>query len=219
MKNFKLYQDLDVDSEASQEEIKKAYRDKAKKNHPDHGGTIDEFLEIQIAYKVLSDSESRKTYDDTGDIEESPKTKKDQERSAAMSKVIEAFTTVVGSSDHEEIKKKDVMPIITGVLIKEITTRAKSIEKIYKDIGKMEGVMNRLTFSGAGDDYIKESLRQKRDAALTEAKRRLEANIICTLAVDMARDYSWDFQEEAFIRVDPNDLSPPGRWPDLIREW
>lgn len=59
------YDILGVGEDASQEEIKKAYKDLAKKYHPDRNEDADEeqFKEIGEAYAVLSDEEKRKKYD------------------------------------------------------------------------------------------------------------------------------------------------------------
>lgn len=64
-----LYEILGVDKNATPKEIKSAYKDKAKRHHPDKGGDVEAFKKIQQAYDVLSDPLSRKLYDATGKIE------------------------------------------------------------------------------------------------------------------------------------------------------
>lgn len=66
----KLYDVLGVDSSASDAEIKKAYRMKAMKHHPDKCPDKDaaaKFQEIQKAYEVLSDPKKRSIYDQIGE--------------------------------------------------------------------------------------------------------------------------------------------------------
>ncbi len=60
------YQILGVNKNASESEIKKAYRTLALKHHPDRGGDPEKFKEIQEANEVLIDKEKRQKYDQFG---------------------------------------------------------------------------------------------------------------------------------------------------------
>ena len=63
------YEVLGVPKDASQEDIKKAYRALAKKYHPDickEANANERFAEIQVAYDCLSDPEKRSNYDRFG---------------------------------------------------------------------------------------------------------------------------------------------------------
>lgn len=57
------YKVLGVDNDATQEDIKKAYRRLASKHHPDKGGDAEEFRNVQQAYEILSDPDTRSQYD------------------------------------------------------------------------------------------------------------------------------------------------------------
>ena len=61
-KNY--YASLGLSEEADSEEIKRAYRNLARRYHPDSGnGDVDSFLQVQEAYEVLGDSTLRRAYD------------------------------------------------------------------------------------------------------------------------------------------------------------
>ncbi|KAF3000570.1 hypothetical protein G7054_g2766 [Neopestalotiopsis clavispora] len=70
VKETKLYDQLGIKPEATQDEIKKAYRKAALKWHPDKNKdspqAAEKFKECSQAYEILSDPEKRKTYDQFG---------------------------------------------------------------------------------------------------------------------------------------------------------
>jgi molecular chaperone DnaJ len=65
-----LYEIIGVAKEASQDDIKKAYRKLAMKHHPDRNpddkSAEEKFKEVQMAYDILSDEEKRAAYDRYG---------------------------------------------------------------------------------------------------------------------------------------------------------
>ena len=63
MSTDNYYQILGVNENATQEEIKKAYRKLAVQQHPDKGGSEDLFKTISVAYDTLGDENKRKDYD------------------------------------------------------------------------------------------------------------------------------------------------------------
>ena len=63
------YEVLGVPREASQAEIRNAYRNLAKEHHPDHpGGSAEEFSRLQEANAVLSDPNRRRQHDEALDL-------------------------------------------------------------------------------------------------------------------------------------------------------
>lgn len=58
---------LEITKDATTEQIKKAFRKRALKEHPDKGGDPHKFKRLKEAYDTLLDPEKRQLYDEYGE--------------------------------------------------------------------------------------------------------------------------------------------------------
>jgi DnaJ family protein A protein 2 len=65
--NTGFYKELGVSPKADDDEIRKVYKKKMMKLHPNKGGDPEQFKRIQEIYEVLSDKHKRQTYDQYGE--------------------------------------------------------------------------------------------------------------------------------------------------------
>jgi len=62
----KMYDQLGIKKTATQPEIRKAWKRKLVKEHPDRGGDEEKFKMTKMAYEILSDEQKRAVYDEGG---------------------------------------------------------------------------------------------------------------------------------------------------------
>lgn len=100
------YAILDLPTDATEADVRRAYRAKAKTEHPDTGGSPEKFALLKRAEDILSDPGRRARYDQTGSTEE---TGADNALSIALQMVNMAVDitlgklAVFGSSRHHRI--------------------------------------------------------------------------------------------------------------------
>jgi len=83
-----LYEILGVAVHATDAQIKRAFRKRVKRAHPDAGGDADKFREINHAYEVLSDPVRRQRYNETGHGGDSKQADAVQKHVAMLSQII-----------------------------------------------------------------------------------------------------------------------------------
>jgi len=62
-----LYDILEIPKNASDKEIRSAYKKLAQKHHPDKGGNEEKFKKISHAYEILSNKQQKEIYDQFGE--------------------------------------------------------------------------------------------------------------------------------------------------------
>ncbi len=120
-------------SKVTAEEIKTAYREQAKKYHPDVNigdkKSEDRFKDINEAYKILSQIQSKKKYDrQWNNYIGRKKAKTDNEKSNTQNEFFSMFFGSNQTSEESEIKKAKKIPIKGENIETEINI---SIEEAY----------------------------------------------------------------------------------------
>lgn len=111
MKNY--YVILEVPTDASDEQIRSAYRKQVKALHPDHyGEDSGPFKEVQEAYHVLSDPEQRRNHDRQLQNEQRRRPESSPRSYAGFgSSPIEPVETPVRRPVVEEVVRPTVAPV------------------------------------------------------------------------------------------------------------
>lgn len=92
-----LYDDLGIKPNAKPPAVRKAYIKKAKKAHPDAGGSAEAFKKIKEAYDVLSNPERRERYDRDGTTDEP----RDLRTARAMEMIGASFDATIKRGDMQ----------------------------------------------------------------------------------------------------------------------
>lgn len=146
MKN--LYEILGVKKGVRKTTLKKAYYDLAKKHHPDKNNGVhsEEFSDIVLAYKILSDPVKRKKYDKTGEI--------DEVKVSAI--VINAIADMFHSIISDQKFNLHVMNIF-DIMIEQTESKRVKLESVILErkntIKKLREVSSRIS---GKDDFFRE---------------------------------------------------------------
>jgi len=135
-----IYEYFDIDKKSSKEQIKKAYRKKAKKVHPDlNKGSDVEFKKANYFYQILLTDSSRMEYDEIGEIKDR------QRKETLLSFVFEHVNGVIMAA--EQLGKLEEMNIIKKTIVvidNEIKGCHESISGNNKRIDSMEKLSKRI---------------------------------------------------------------------------
>ncbi|MCK5019823.1 MAG: DnaJ domain-containing protein [Candidatus Peribacteraceae bacterium] len=156
-----LYEIIGTEETADANQVKDAYREKAKLLHPDKtGGDDSGFKKLAIAYGILSDPDKRKQYDETGECEQ----KSDTEQARAT--VIKYFLEVVGIADR---KHDDIIQLVRDMIEAQKANVESAISRIEVDIVALEEIISRIE---SDNDLFRSVIETK----LKTQKQNIELN-------------------------------------------
>jgi DnaJ-class molecular chaperone len=136
-----LYALLGIDKNASKEEIKKAFRKRARETHPDSDTPDEEaFRKVKQASTVLLDPKKREQYDTTGDVGDDSE-EAEIER-MAMNHIVAMFENFI-SLDNPEAA--DLMDTMSRKLKSESQKFSDQIVALEAKQAKLEKLVSRFT--------------------------------------------------------------------------
>lgn len=129
------YKLLDVDRDASDRDLKKAYRRLSKKYHPDKNpddeAAAQKFVEISEAYEVLSDENLRRVYNQYG----AEGVKQQRQRDSGPSRnPFDMFAQFFGGHQHSGQRRGPNMEVRVQFPLKDFYTGADHVFRIEKQI-------------------------------------------------------------------------------------
>jgi len=197
------YEILGVRRDATDDQVKAAYRRRAKATHPDSGGDPDAFSRVRKAYELLQDPVRRKVFDDTGyDVELADPV--DLQALMVIEKLVNQLTL-----DEREPGTFDPLLRMRTDLSEEMRKARFSKRELERHAQRIEHHLERLE-KRPSTDILGSMLRARIKAiaiAISETDAKIKAN---ERACEMIYDYSYevDVQElEDGLAVE--DQSPP----------
>jgi curved DNA-binding protein CbpA len=191
-----LYDDLGVSKDAPPDEIKKAYKAKAQKEHPDRpGGDHDRFQAISQAYSVLSDPDRRKRYDETGQEKfgvEPPEQK-------ALTVIAQVF---LQSIDSGQVEHRDLVKLSRQTLKQILTEANQQKARGEKIISSRQKAMARVCRKDGKQNVIADLIAgdiQKHQQSMATLLDQVE---VINVALGMLDDYIYSFDQPSRYQSD-----------------
>lgn len=197
------YEELGVHRDASDAHIRSAYRAQAKVCHPDvEGGSREDFERIGTALAVLSDPKKRRTYDETGRIEED---RPDNDRANALQIVEQHVAAIVnafassGFDDSKDPRKFDMPREIVRLIRAEMDDAAAGILGGNHHVAFLRDMSKRFTLKNPSasldGDPISRGFRIQAERAEQQIEDLKSGIRVREIAVKIAEGY--DFRQDA----------------------
>ena len=181
-----LYQLLGIKRGATRDEVRKAYRRKAKTSHPDSGGSVEQFSALATAHEVLSDARRREKYDATGEIEPA------QPNNVDVS-AIEVIAQKLGLIIHAEhdVTSLDVDALLDRAIRDDIASRKSNIADQKRAIDRVARLRARARRKGEGDNMLARVLDWHERSTKDLIKKNEDSVASMERALEILKGYSF----------------------------
>ena len=181
-----FYELLGVKPDAEPDEIKTAYRKKAKIMHPDAGGDEEEFNALNKAYECLMDPASRAHYDQTGGAPE-PETMSPEMRAKVL--IADDVGLILAKLQPDIL---DAGVDLAKTLVGDMEALKAKATRMVADARKKLAMYERVLEEFTGDIF-ENVLKVQIDITtrnISMMERDIEAT---TIAIEIASNYKHEF--------------------------
>jgi len=182
-----LYETLGVKPDATAEDIKQAYREQAKENHPDKTGADHaKMAELNKCYAILGNPEKRGRYDATGDVEDNP----NSFESRFNQFVQEVFLNGV-LEEQEDVENVDIIDVFSKYITAIIGQNTERKEEFTKKVNKLLNTHKRIT--SKGENLIARVLQRSIDKINKDIELTSDGIVFLQECQKHLQDYEYDW--------------------------
>lgn len=195
-----LYDDLDLPRDASEADVRRAFRRQAKKAHPDAGGSPEKFGAIKLAHDVLIDPQRRAKYDKTGRFEDGPANNALSDVMSMIGGALDdAIQAAIGA--HRDPAACDLKAGVLASLDKGVEQLRKQQEDMRKGAKLARRLAKRWRRKGKkGEKNVMATMLEARANQIDEGLKGVEASLeTIKRAKEWLKDYDFD----------PETMAPP----------
>ena len=182
-----LYQLLGLKRAATREEVRKAYRRKAKSSHPDSGGSEEAFNALTAAHDVLADARRRERYDSTGEIEQA---RPDNFDGSAIEVIAQKLGMIIHA--EQDLTSLDIGAVIEQAIREDIALRKSSIANQRRAVERAAALRARVKRkANNADNMLARVLDWHESSAQDHVKKNEEAVRAMERALEILEGYSF----------------------------
>lgn len=191
-----LYDTLGIEEKASKRAIKSAFRELAKKHHPDRdGGDLDKFKKIQHAYMVLYNDTSRETYDRDGVVHSAAASNK---AGLAYSTLAALFTQAL-ESNLDNLETVDLVEICRKQISANVSDAGQTISKLKKRLVRLvlaqkklhKKASTKVKPQNAREDILESVINEQIDNSKKTIKQMHDKIAMCKFMDTIIEDYTY----------------------------
>lgn len=192
-----LYETLGVARGADRGEVRRAFRDRARRAHPDAGGSVEAFGALVKARDILSDPGRRERYDRTGEADDASIVDNLEANALdwAVKKVDEAIANLANRG--LDPATQDVLAMARASAKSNLDQNVAQQHQLREGAGKYRELAKRFRKKGRGENRMLKLLEGKALDLERGAERNEDLVRPLRRALEILADYEFDFDRPA----------------------